>query len=204
MFLRRDVVRCHVSSSNRPSSISRRVPDLFPNVQSGMLEVLRSRSAPNRRGDGPPKWKHRHRGERWTEPLRLGLESESPRRRGIERPLEKLLGDHGVDELITGVTPPVDDIYGRGLSDVMRFVMCPPLSNVVSTRRGARNTAGVAVGKAHRAQSLHRNYTRRLLTDSSNWVGCNLVRRIGVGFRGNTPWHRNGGFTRELRPMTEI
>lgn len=103
-----------------------------------MLEVLRSRSAPNRRGDGPPKWKHRNRGERWTEPLRLGLESESPRRRGIERPLKKLLGDHGVDELITGMTPPVGDIYGRGLSDVMRFVMCPPLSNVVSTRRGAR------------------------------------------------------------------
>jgi hypothetical protein len=95
LFLRRNVIRCHISSSNRPRSVSRRVPNLFPDVQSGVLEVLRSRPASNGGSDGPPELKHRHRGERWTKPLRLVLELESPRRCGVERPLEQFLRYHG-------------------------------------------------------------------------------------------------------------
>ena len=77
-----------------------------------MLEVLGSGPASDRRSNGPPGWKHRHRGERRTEALWLGLELESPRRRGVERPLEQLLRYHGgADKLVMGITPPVGDIY---------------------------------------------------------------------------------------------
>ena len=69
-----------------------------------MSDVLRSRPASDRRSDGPPGLKHRRHGGRWAEPLRLGSELESPRRCGVERPLEQLLRNHGGDgDLITGL-----------------------------------------------------------------------------------------------------
>ena len=145
LFFRRNVVRCHITSSNRPRGISCGIPNLFPDVQSSMLEVLRSGPASNRRGNGPPELKHRYSGERWAEPLGFDLELESPRRCGVERPLEQLLGYHGgVDELVTRPALPVGGIYGRGCrgsSDVMEFVMCSPLFNMATCRSGVWNMA---------------------------------------------------------------
>jgi len=113
-----------------------------------VLEVLRSRPASNRRSDGPPELKHRDRGERWTQPLWLGLKLKRSRRRGVQRPLEQLLGYHGgVGDVVAASRPPLGDIYGGWmpeLYDVIMFVMCPPLFSTApnNARRGGVDYGG--------------------------------------------------------------